>query len=161
MDQSEHLGANVVRITDETLPILCFQCYGKSTQADIDFVRPYYQRAVRSGKFIGLSDARYGSNDADQRRMWARWLAEFNQIDAHGRCVATVLMLDSPILRGALIALNWITPSRAPQRVVGSNEEALEECRLLATRHGLDTPAHLWGHVRLWLDEGSQHSARK
>jgi hypothetical protein len=151
----------VVRITDETLPILCFQCYGKSTPADIAIVRPYYQRAIRSGRFIALSDARYASNDADQRRMWAGWLAEFNAMDADLHCVATVLMLDSPILRGALIALNWITPSKAPQRVVGSHDEAIDECRLLCSPHGLDVAAPTWGRVRLWLNDGNEHRARR
>jgi hypothetical protein len=149
----------VVRITHETLPILCFQCYGKSTPADIDLVRPHYQRAVRSGKHIAVSDARYASNAADQRRLWASWLAEFNEMDPFGRCVATVLVLDSPILRAALIALNWITPSRAPQHVVGTFEEVLEECRAISAKHSLEVPAHVWGQVRVWLQDGNQHRA--
>jgi hypothetical protein len=154
-------AAIVVRITDETLPILCFQSYGRSTQADVDFVRPYYERAIRRGKFIALSDARFAAHEADQRRLWAGWLAELIRLDQPGHSIATVIMLDSPLLRGALIALNWITPSRAPQHVVANDAEAIEECRLICAKHALEVPAHVWGRVRLWLDEGSQHRARR
>ena len=147
----------MVRITVEALPILCFQCYGKSTKADIDMIRPYYERAIRSGKFIALSDARYASNDADQRRMWAGWLAEFNELDAQRRCIATVLMLDSALLRGALIALNWITPSQAPQHVVGPDAEALEECRSIVQKQALEVAASAWGKINLWLGESHQY----
>jgi hypothetical protein len=150
---------NVVRITDETFPILCFQNWGKSTKADIDFIRPFYERSLRRGKIIALSDARYANHDAEQRKLWANWLAEVIRIDVHAHSVATVVLLDSVLLRGALVALNWITPPRAPQHVVGSDEDALEECRVLVDKHGLHVPAHVWGQVRLWLSESNQHRA--
>jgi hypothetical protein len=149
----------VVRITDETLPILCFQSYGRSSQADVDIVRPYYQRAIRRGKFIALSDARFANHEADQRRLWAGWLAELIRMDQPCHSVATVIMLDSPLLRGALIALNWITPSRAPQHIVANADEAVEECRLLCASHALAVPPHVWGRVRLWLEAGNRHRA--
>jgi hypothetical protein len=147
----------VVRITDETLPILCFQTYGRSSKADIDLIRPYYERAIRRGKFIALSDARFANHEADQRRLWADWLAELNRMDVASHSVATVLLLDSVLLRGALVALNWITPPKAPQHVVGSDREAVDECRVLVDAHQLAVPAHAWGQVRLWLSESNQH----
>jgi hypothetical protein len=147
----------MVRITDETLPILCFQTSGKSTKADVDTIRPIYARAIRRGRFIALSDARYANHEADQRRLWADWTAELNRMDTPGHSIATVILLDSALLRGALVALNWITPPRAPQHVVGTDREALEECRAIVGRHGLDVPAHVWGQVRLWLSESNQH----
>jgi hypothetical protein len=145
----------MVRITDETLPIICLQSLGKSTEADIAQLRPVYQRAFKRGvPMIGLSDARLAAHSSDQRKLWAALLAENNRTDVHGCSIATVVMLDSALLRSALIAINWITPAKTPQHVVGSVEEAISECRALTARHNLFVPAHVWGHIRTWLDAG-------
>jgi hypothetical protein len=148
----------VVRITDETLPIICFQSYGKSTQAEVDMVKPVYQRALRARTpFISLADARFANHAADQRRLWAAWQAEFINSDVHGCQLATVVVLDSTLLRGALLALNWIAPAKRPQHVVADEPEAVEECRALAQRHRLDVPGFVWGKIRLWLEESRRH----
>ena len=68
--------------------------------------------------------------------------------------MATVILLDSALLRNALIALNWITPARVPQHVVGNLEEALEECRRLAARYRMEVPAHTYGLIRKWVEAG-------
>jgi hypothetical protein len=78
------------------------------------------------------------------------------RVDVHGCSIATVVMLDSAILRSALVALNWLTPARAPQHVVGTPDEALEECRSIVRKHDLNVPVHVWGHVRQWLAEGDR-----
>ncbi len=148
----------MVRITDETLPIICFQSYGKSTQAEVEAVKPIYLRALRAGKrFISLADARFANHAADQRRLWADWQAEFIKADLHHCQLATVVVLDSTLLRGALLALNWIAPAKRPQHVVADEPEAVEECRLLAERHGLDVPSFAWAKIRLWLEESRRH----
>jgi hypothetical protein len=153
----------MVRITDETRPIICLQSFGKSTEEDIARLRPVYQRAFKLGvPIVGLSDARLADHSADQRKLWATLLAENNRTDVHGCSIATVVMLDSPLLRSALIALNWLTPAKTPQHVVGTVEDAITECRALTAKHNMFVPAHAWGHLRLWLDEGhAAYVARK
>jgi hypothetical protein len=145
----------VVRVTDDTHPILSFQSFGKSCEADIARLRPVYLRAFKRGRpIICLSDARLATHSVDQRKLWADWLAETNREDTHGCSVATVILLDSVLLRSALIALNWITPARVPQHVVGNLDEALDECRNLAERHRMAIPAATYGQIRLWIEAG-------
>jgi hypothetical protein len=150
----------VVRITDETFPIISFQSFGKSTEADIELLRPVYARAFRRGRpIICLSDARLATHSVDQRKLWADWLAETHRMDRDGCSVATVVLLDSPLLRSALIALNWITPAKVPQHVVGTMDEAMEECRKIAARHHMNVTAHVYGQIRLWVEMGrAQHA---
>jgi hypothetical protein len=148
----------VIRITDATLPIICFQSFDKSGEADVALLRPVYKRAYERGRpVICLSDARLANHSADQRRLWADWLAENNRLDVHGCAVATVIMLDSALLRSALIALNWLTPAKVPQHVVGTTDQAIDEAHAIAKRHGIHVPAHVWGQVRVWIDRGHTH----
>jgi hypothetical protein len=145
----------VVRITDDTYPIISFQSFEKSDEDDVALLRPVYQRAFKRARpIICLSDARLATHSADQRRLWADWLAETNRDDIHGCSVATVVLLDSALLRSALIALNWITPAKVPQHVVGGVDDALDECRKIAAKHNMLIPAHVYGQIRLWIDAG-------
>jgi hypothetical protein len=145
----------VVRVTDDTFPIISFQSFAKSSAADIALLRPVYLRSFRRGKpIVCLSDARLATHSVDQRKLWADWLAETYREDVHRCTVATVILLDSALLRNALIALNWITPAKVPQHVVGNLEDALEECRKLAALHRMEVPAHAYGLIRKWIEAG-------
>ena len=67
----------MVRVTDETHPIISFQSFAKSSEADVAILRPVYLRSFQRGKpIICLSDARLATHSVDQRRLWADWLAE-------------------------------------------------------------------------------------
>jgi hypothetical protein len=60
-----------------------------------------------------------------------------------------------------LVALNWLTPAKIPQVVVGTLDEALHECRVLAEKHRLQVPAHALGQVRAFIEAGrSEYAAR-
>ena len=150
----------MVRVTDETHPIISFQSFAKSSEADVAILRPVYLRSFQRGKpIICLSDARLATHSVDQRRLWADWLAETYREDVHHCTVATVILLDSALLRNALIALNWLTPARVPQHVVGNIDEALDQCRRLAAAHRIEVPAHTYGLIRKWIDAGRSEYA--
>ncbi len=145
----------MIRVTDDTLPVICLQSFGESNFAEIAQIRPIYERAYAAGKpVICISDARFASHSAEQRKLWAEWTAETIEADKKQCVLATVVMLDNPLLRGALTALNWLTPPQVPQAVVGDVTGALEAAREIAERHGVEVPAHVWGHARFWLDSG-------
>jgi hypothetical protein len=153
----------VVRVTDETFPFISFQSFAKSGEADVAILRPVYQRSFQRGKpIICLSDPRLATHSVDQRKLWADWLAETHREDVHRCTVATVILLDSALLRNALIALNWITPAKVPQHVVANLDEALDECRKLAAAHSIDVPVHTYGLIRKWIETGrAEYAATK
>lgn len=148
----------MVRVTDETWPIICFQSYGVTTEAQLAAVRPVYERIYRrKAPFLTVSDARFADHSAAQRKLWADWLAEQIRLDVHEGARGTVVILDSVLLRGALVALNWITPPKVPQEVAADRHEAVEQARKLAARANMHVPERVWPQALAWLAVGNQY----
>jgi hypothetical protein len=150
----------VVRVTDETMPIICFQSAGLTTEAQLAAVQPVYDRIYqRKAPFITVSDARFADHSAAQRRMWAAWLASGMAQDVHNNAVGTVVILDSALLRGALVALNWITPPKIPQDVAADWNEAIVQARGIAEHNGMRVHQATWAQVFLWLSQGNRYKS--
>jgi hypothetical protein len=144
----------MIRATDSTLPILCLQTAGRVTREEIDKVRPIYEKAYARGlSFICINDARLARHDAHQRALWAEWTAYSAKHDP-GLTKATIMLLNSAILRGALIAVNWLSPHKIPQSVCADAAEAVEVARKHAQRSGMVVKPEIWGEIRVWFDEG-------
>jgi hypothetical protein len=145
----------VLRATDETAPIICLQAAGSITREDIARVIPMYDRLFGSRvPFIAINDARLSQFDANQRRLWAELSAHCARIDRGGTSLANILILDSPLLRGALTALNWIAQHKIPQYPVANVVEAIEVARRCVEEHRLVCSHETWGHVRFWMEQG-------
>jgi hypothetical protein len=150
----------VVRVTDETFPIICFQSYGTTTEAQLDAVKPIYDRLYkRNEPFISVSDARFADHSAQQRKLWATWLENGMRQDANNNARGTVVILDSVLLRGALVALNWVTPPKVPQEVAADWNEAVAQARALAQRFGMYVPQQVWAQVLMWLSQGNRYKS--
>jgi hypothetical protein len=146
----------VVRVTDETMPIICFQSYGITTEAHLAQIRPIYDRVYqRAAPFITVSDARFADHSAAQRKLWAAWLAGEMERAGANNARGTVVILDSTLLRGALIALNWIAPPKVPQDVAADWDEAILQARAAARRSYMNVPESVWAKVHLWLSQGN------
>lgn len=141
----------MIRATDTTWPFVCLQTSGSSTPADIAEIMPLFNRVFARGqKHISFSDARFANHDAAQRKLWA----DFTNATMEGsiRCaVATVVVLDGALLRGALTALNWLAPPKIPQHVAGNLDEALRMARSLALAHGLTVTPETMHDLERWL----------
>jgi hypothetical protein len=145
----------VVRVTDETMPIICFQSYGMTSEAELAALRPTYDRIYqRNAPFITVSDARFADHSASQRKMWGTWLAQEMRLDAGNNARGTVVILDSALLRGALVALNWIAPPKVPQNVAGDFADAVTQARAVAERCNMYVPESTWSKVHVWLAQG-------
>jgi hypothetical protein len=117
-------------------------------------VRPIYDAAFKRGQSIlCISDARLASHDASCRKLYSDWSDHCFRVDP-GHTKATILLLDSALLRGALTALNWVVPPKIPQTVVADGLEAVEAGRTLAEKFAVDVPGQTWGRIRLWLEQG-------
>ena len=151
----------LLRITDQTLPILCLQCVGRASQRDIDTVHPVYVRAyARRQPLIAISDARLATHDANQRRLFAEWSKVTFALD-QGCTLVTIVILDNALLRGALIALNWLTPPAIPQTAAADTASAVEAARQAAKARALAVSDDTWRQVSWWLESGhTQAKAR-
>jgi hypothetical protein len=150
----------VIRVTDETFPIICFQSYGVTTEAQLEAVKPIYDRLYkRNEPFISVSDARLADHSAQQRKLWASWLENGMRQDVHNNARGTVVILDSVILRGALVALNWVTPPKIPQEVAADWSEAIAQARALAQSCAMFVPQQVWAQVLIWLSQGNRYKS--
>jgi hypothetical protein len=144
----------VLRVTDATLPMICLQSAGRITRADIQRAMPLYDKAYAAKQpFIAINDARLANYDAQQRALWAEWTAHSAKSDP-GVTLATIMIFDNPLLRGALTALNWIAPHTIPQYAVANVVEAIEVARKHVDKANLICKPETFGHVRLWVDQG-------
>jgi hypothetical protein len=144
----------MLRATDATFPIVCLQSVGRCTPAEIEEVNRVYMRAFhQAGRVLCISDARLAVHDVQQRRLLAAWSERISPMGKHV-VIATIVVLDSVVLRGALTALNWLSTPVIPQRVVPDLASAIELGQELAAEHNLDIDPNRWGHVRLWLEMG-------
>lgn len=144
----------MLRATDETLPIMCLQTTGRVTREEIERVRPLYDRVyARRQPIVAINDARLAHHDAGQRKLWAEWTEHCSKLDL-GVTKATIILLDSAVLRGALTALNWLAPRKLPQIAVADAFEAVEVARLHVEKAGIECRPETWGQVRLWLEQG-------
>ena len=158
--QNRHNGRrlDVLRISDHTFPIVCLQCVGRATQSDIDAVHPVYVRAyARREPLIAISDARLATHDANQRRLFAEWSKVTFELD-RGCTLVTIVILDNPLLRGALIAMNWLTPPAIPQTAAADTAGAVEAAQQVARARGLTVPPETWRDVSWWLESGHVQS---
>jgi hypothetical protein len=151
-------NATVLRVSDAMMPVVCLQAVGRSTRADIDAVHPAYVRAyARRQPLIAISDARLAIHDAQQRKLLSEWSRETLALD-RGCTLATIILLDNPLLRGALTALNWLTPPTIRQIAVADPAGAISCAQELAARHKLSMPESIWLQVRVWLDSGHEQA---
>ena len=69
-----------------------------------------------------LSDARGGVPDAEVRSRAAKWLAALSkpQFDV---CALSVIVVDNPLIRGVITALNCFARPSTPQMIVESFEQ--------------------------------------
>ncbi len=83
----------------------------------------------RATPFVMLVDALQVKKaaNAHARKRMADWLSESAPYQRY--CRRTVFVVGSPIVRGALTAIDWITRPRPPRSVVGTMEDALAKCR--------------------------------
>jgi hypothetical protein len=148
----------VLRVTDATYPLICLQSVGRSTRQDVDAVHPVYVRAyARRQPIVAISDCRLANFDAQQRRLLGEWTKEALALDK-GCTLATIILLDSPLLRGALTALNWIAPPTVQQIAASDAPSALDAARHVAQKHGLAVHERTWIEARRWVESSHREA---
>jgi len=97
---------------------------------------------ARKQRFISLTDGAAVANlpDAKARNALAKW-SKSAEAMTQKYVVATACVIESPLARGVLTAIQWIAPPVVPTLAASSDEEA---CRFLgeqASTSGLDLTA--------------------
>lgn len=115
-----------VRIDDSRHPLVVVEFNGTATDQEFDAYLEQMTKLVleRRKKNVTIFDAtRSGDTSPKQRRKQAEWLksnAEMLRMYSLG----TAFVITSPLVRGMLTAILWITPMPAPHTVVATYGEA-------------------------------------
>jgi hypothetical protein len=138
------------------LPFVCLKPAGFCSAEQVAKSKQIYRRLFATkARHISLTDARKSDHSARQRKIWADWTNE-SMAESVRWTIASIVVLDSSFLRGALTALNWLAPPRVPQHVVGSVQEAIEVGRTLVRAEGLSPPADTWPALSRWLEQDAR-----
>ena len=78
----------------------------------------------RGESYALLFDARHADRTPPvQRKMQAEWM-QAHEAELRRLCVGTAFVITSPLVRGVLTAVLWISPMAMPHTVVSTVEEA-------------------------------------
>ncbi|HEY1098959.1 MAG TPA: hypothetical protein VGF99_08520 [Myxococcota bacterium] len=114
-------------LDDSAWPIL-HHTVGDATREDFDHFADWYMRCVRRARseqvrLYVLTDLRGVIPAHDVRRHASRWLASLDDDHFHVGAQA-VIVVDNPLIRGAITALNWFRRPSTPQDIVEDYEHA-------------------------------------
>jgi hypothetical protein len=108
------------------MPLVRVTYDGEITDAAFRLHLNEYAELIRRGQRYGvIFDAtRAARPSATQRRMMASFMTE-HRADLARLCVGGAFVITSPLIRGAMTAILWISPMPFPHVVVASEAEAL------------------------------------
>jgi hypothetical protein len=143
------------RSTHATYPLVCIQAIGPATERELDDASRAFAAAFeRGGPIVCIADVRRADHDAVQRRLLGDW-ANHVKTSYGARVLAVVVVLDSALLRGALTALNWISPPTVPQPAAANVREAVALAKRFYEQASVLVPPQVWVDVRVWFDEAA------
>lgn len=116
-------------IDESRYPIALMAFHGVFTDAYFDeYLAKLTEIARRPGTRALIYDIRdSGMVPAAQRRKQADWMARYELLTRAGTA-GMAFVIDSPILRGILTAILWMSPMACPHTVVATLPEAYSWC---------------------------------
>ncbi len=136
-----------ITFDESCLPLLIQTMEGQTTDADIEEMIAWY------GEFFARHGGEpyatvvhalpsHGGLNATQRRRVAEWRSSLDERTT-GRSLGTAIVLHSAFQRGALTALNWLSPPTTPQRVAADVVEAIDWCVEVLEAAGVPVPGRV------------------
>ncbi len=128
-------------VDDRRFPIVTVTFRGDATDAQFRAYLDQMTRMVdRREKNAVIMDAREAVRTPPiQRRMQSEWMKTHHDSLARWS-VGTAFVITSPLVRGVLTAILWLSPMATPYTVVGTVEEAESWAREQLRRAGATPP---------------------
>jgi hypothetical protein len=114
---------------------------GTVRSEDVDrFLAIADEHIARKSHYVALHDGvRASGVDAAQRKRFAAHV-DRNRNGLTKWCVAAAIVASSPIVRGIVTAVNWMSPPPMPQRVFAKRDDAVAWLASELRVHGLEIP---------------------
>ena len=131
-----------LEIDDSRWPLVVVSWLGTTvTASEIDrFLQKGDEHLARREPYVALHDGvRATGIDAAQRKRLAAHV-DANRAALAKYCVAAAIVASSPIVRGIVTAVNWMSPPPMSQRVFGTRANAESWLRELLRARGVSLP---------------------
>lgn len=131
-----------ITIDDSRHPLVLVTFAGTATDAEFQSYLERMETLVlqrRETNCTILDASRAGDTPAKQRRMQAEWLKR-NDALLKAYSVGTAFVITSPLVRGLLTAILWLTPMPTAHVVVASIDEAEAWARARLRERGVAVP---------------------
>lgn len=114
-----------IRVDESRLPLLTIEFVGACTDAELeDYLRTVSRVLQRQLPYALVVDAsRAAGFGASQRQRQAAWTKEHDGA-LRAYCTGIAVIITSPIVRGAMTAVLWISPLPVPYIITGTKPEA-------------------------------------
>jgi hypothetical protein len=115
-----------ITIDDSRHPLVLVTFVGGATDAEFQDYLDRMEKLVvlrRETNCTILDATRAGDTPAKQRRMQSEWLKR-NETLLAKYSAGTAFVITSPLVRGLLTAILWVSPMAAPHTVVATVDEA-------------------------------------
>ncbi len=132
-----------ITIDDSRHPIVVVTFVGGATDAEFHDYLARMEQLVIERREINctiLDATAAGNTPAVQRRMQADWLKR-NEDLLRQWSAGTAFVITSPIVRGLLTAIFWMSPMAAPHTIVASLDEAEHWAASQLRARGVEPPA--------------------
>jgi hypothetical protein len=142
------LEAATVDVTRVFSPVLVLKTAGPPQLERMNATNEWIVQNLRAALASGTRHAvvldvsgRRSRPTTEQQRAMAAWLATNRELLAEA-CVAWVMVITSPVLRGVLTAITWFAPFPCPMKVHGTVSQGIAWCvdKLVAARVPVAAP---------------------
>ncbi len=124
VEVNHHSVPSGYEVDESAFPLLVVRFVGPMTDADFQGYLDHMENLRSRARNAAVFDAtEAGHLPARQRRMQAEWLKTHRSM-LQRYSVGSAFVMPSPIVRGALTAILWITDMPGPHTVVESRELA-------------------------------------
>lgn len=128
-----------ITLDDHEFPLVTSTCPEEWSEAEM---RDYFARMVkiheRDLRFAHIADVRKSGamSNAQTRRLASEFQKEHTEVSAR-LCVCTAIVADSRLLRGAITAINWLTPPSYPAKTMASLDDARAYCQQMLAQDAI------------------------
>lgn len=141
-------GSGAISLDETYFPVLIATWSGRANETTVrafyDWSARVMRRARQEGaRVVQISDAGQAERPDPVVRKLLAQLADAQSEEHEGVTIATIVVLESAVLRGAMTAIGWLTRRSLDVVSVADMPTAIRRARELLTKAGQIPPSHL------------------
>jgi len=130
-----------ILVSEELAPLYVVRFEGVTTDAQFEAYLDHVLRITRRGEMHAMvyDASQAGWIPPSQRQLQADWMREHDKLN-RDLTAGLAFVLPSPLLRGVLTAILWLTPMPCPHTVTRTLDHGVAWCRARLRARGVAQP---------------------